>query len=157
MNDGGVIYGELYPQTAPQSVGNFVELANKGFYNGLIFHRVIPGFMIQGGDPAGNGTGGPGYAIKGEFTSNGVTNNLKHEAGVLSMARTNQPDSASTQFFIMHEAAPHLDGKYASFGKVVEGIEIVDKICKDATPTDSDGAIPAAEQPIIESVTITVK
>ena len=128
MEGGGVIKLELYPDVAPVSVANFVSLAEKGFYNGLIFHRVIPGFMIQGGDPKGNGTGGPGYCIKGEFRQNGVQNKLKHTRGVLSMARSGMPNSAGSQFFIMHEDAPHLDGSYAAFGKVIEGIETVDAI-----------------------------
>ena len=133
MKDGGVMKAELYPDIAPESVKNFVDLASKGFYNGLIFHRVIPGFMIQGGDPEGTGMGGPGYTIKGEFTANGFRNDLKHTRGVLSMARAMDPDSAGSQFFIMHEDAPHLDGSYAAFGKVTEGIEIVDKIAETKT------------------------
>ena len=133
MKDGGVMKAELYPEIAPASVKNFVDLASKGFYNGLIFHRVIPGFMIQGGDPEGTGMGGPGYTIKGEFTANGFRNDLKHTRGVLSMARTSFPNSASSQFFIMHENAPHLDGQYAAFGKVTEGIETVDKIANVRT------------------------
>ena len=132
MYDGGVIKAELYPEVAPNTVANFISLINKGFYNDLIFHRVIPGFMIQGGCPNGNGMGGPGYEIPGEFTGNGFENNLKHSRGVLSMARTMVPDSAGSQFFIMHEDAPHLDGQYAAFGKVTEGMDVVDKIaaCK---------------------------
>ena len=133
MKDGGVIKAELYPDIAPISVENFVKLAGNGFYNGLIFHRVIPGFMIQGGCPEGTGMGGPGYTIKGEFASNGVKNDLKHERGVLSMARAMNPDSAGSQFFIMHETSPHLDGDYAAFGKVIEGMDIVDKIASVAT------------------------
>lgn len=129
MENGDVIKAELYPETAPNTVNNFISLINKGYYNGLIFHRVIPGFMIQGGDPKGTGTGGPGYSIKGEFDSNGVRNPVKHTRGVLSMARTMAPNSAGSQFFIMHEDAPHLDGQYAAFGKVIEGIEAVDNIC----------------------------
>ena len=128
MENGGVIKGELYPEIAPQSVYNFIDLANKGFYDGLIFHRVIPGFMIQGGDPTGTGMGGPGYSIKGEFYMNGFDNNLKHKRGVLSMARSMNPNSAGSQFFIMHEDAPHLDQQYAAFGKVTEGMEVVDQI-----------------------------
>ena len=128
MMDGGVMSGELYPETAPESVGNFIALANSGFYDGLIFHRVIPGFMIQGGDPEGSGMGGPGYAIKGEFRQNGVPNNLKHTYGVLSMARSMMPDSAGSQFFIMTSDSPHLDGAYAAFGKVLEGMEVADRI-----------------------------
>ena len=128
MENGGVIKGELYPEIAPQSVYNFIDLANKGFYDGLIFHRVIAGFMIQGGDPTGTGMGGPGYSIKGEFYMNGFDNNLKHKRGVLSMARSSNPNSAGSQFFIMHEDAPHLDKQYAAFGKVTEGMEVVDQI-----------------------------
>ncbi len=128
MEDGKVIKAELYPDIAPISVANFISLANKGFYNGLIFHRVIKDFMIQGGCPKGNGTGGPGYCIKGEFSANGVANPLKHERGVLSMARTNVPDSAGSQFFIVHADSPHLDGQYAAFGKVTEGMDVVDEI-----------------------------
>ena len=124
----GVIEVELYREYAPITVDNFVKLANKGFYNGLTFHRVIKGFMIQGGCPRGNGTGGPGYTIKGEFASNGVDNPIKHEPGVISMARAMDPDSAGSQFFIMHKAAPHLDGEYAAFGKAISGIDVVDKI-----------------------------
>ena len=128
MNTGDLIKVELYPEIAPNTVNNFISLVNKGFYNGVIFHRVISGFMIQGGDPEGTGMGGPGYSIKGEFTQNGFTNQLKHSAGVLSMARAMNPNSAGSQFFIMHKNAPHLDGAYAAFGKVVEGMDIVDKI-----------------------------
>jgi len=133
MFDGGVIKAELYPEIAPNSVNNFISLINKGFYNGLIFHRVIPGFMIQGGCPKGNGTGGPGYEIPGEFTANGFQNDLKHTRGVLSMARAMDPDSAGSQFFIMHEDAPHLDGQYAAFGQVLEGMDVVDKIASTKT------------------------
>ncbi len=128
MEDGGTIKVELDPNVAPNTVANFVSLVEDQFYDGLIFHRVIPGFMIQGGDPNGNGTGGPDYSIAGEFSSNGVENNLKHERGVISMARTQDPDSAGSQFFIMVDDATHLDGKYAAFGKVMEGMEIVDQI-----------------------------
>ena len=128
MDNGSVIKAELYPDKAPNTVRNFVSLINSGFYDGLIFHRVIMGFMIQGGCPKGIGTGGPGYAIKGEFKGNGFDNDLKHERGVLSMARAMRPDSAGSQFFIMHERAPHLDGSYAAFGRVIEGIEAVDAI-----------------------------
>ena len=128
----GTITAELYPEIAPNTVNNFISLINKGFYDGLIFHRVIKGFMIQGGDPDGVGTGGPGYSIKGEFAINGVENDLKHTAGVLSMARSMMPDSAGSQFFIMHETSPHLDGEYAAFGKVIEGMDVVNAIanCK---------------------------
>ena len=128
MENGGVIEGELYPDKAPQSVRNFINLCDHHFYDGLIFHRVIPGFMIQGGCPNGTGMGGPGYSIKGEFTHNGVCNTLKHDRGVLSMARAMDPDSAGSQFFIMVEQAPHLDGEYAAFGKVIEGMEVADRI-----------------------------
>ena len=133
MFDGGVIKAELYPEIAPNTVNNFVSLVEKGFYNGLIFHRVIPGFMIQGGCPNGNGMGGPGYEIPGEFTANGFQNDLKHTRGVLSMARAMDPDSAGSQFFIMHEDAPHLDGQYAAFGQVLEGMDVVDKIAASKT------------------------
>ena len=128
LENGGEMKGELYPEYAPQSVGNFASLANSGFYDGLIFHRVIPGFMIQGGCPKGTGTGGPGYSIKGEFAQNGVSNPLKHTYGVLSMARAMHPDSAGSQFFIMTSNSPHLDGAYAAFGKVLEGMEYADQI-----------------------------
>ena len=128
MKDGGVMKGELYPQYAPITVENFEKLANEGFYDGLTFHRVIPGFMIQGGCPQGNGTGGPGYTITGEFDSNGVRNDLDHERGVISMARAMHPDSAGSQFFIMVDKAPHLDGEYAAFGKITEGMAEADKI-----------------------------
>ena len=128
MENGGVIKAELYPEIAPNTVNNFISLIKKGFYDGVIFHRVIPGFMIQGGDPEGSGMGGPGYCIKGEFTANGFKNDLKHTKGVLSMARTMRPNSAGSQFFIMHEKAPHLDNQYAAFGKVTEGLDVVDAI-----------------------------
>ena len=128
MEDGGVMKAELYPDVAPNTVNNFISLVQKGFYDGLIFHRVIPGFMIQGGCPDGTGMGGPGYSIKGEFTGNGFANNLVHDRGVLSMARTMAPDSAGSQFFVMVEKAPHLDGQYAAFGKVIEGMEVADAI-----------------------------
>ena len=128
LEDGGVMSGELYPDIAPESVGNFTALANSGFYDGLIFHRVIPGFMIQGGDPQGTGYGGPGYSIKGEFKKNGVDNNLKHTYGVLSMARSAMPNSAGSQFFIMTSDSPSLDGEYAAFGNVLDGMEHADRI-----------------------------
>ena len=128
MENGDTFKAELYPDIAPQSVRNFISLAGKGFYDGLIFHRVIPGFMIQGGDSEGTGMGGPGYSIKGEFASNGFANDLKHTKGVLSMARSMMPDSAGSQFFIMHETSPHLDGEYAAFGKIIEGQDVVDAI-----------------------------
>ena len=133
MADGGVIKAELYPEIAPVSVNNFISLIQKNFYDGVIFHRVIKGFMIQGGDPNGTGTGGPGYSIPGEFAQNGFTNDLKHTEGVLSMARSMHPDSAGSQFFIMHKNAPHLDGSYAAFGKVIEGMDVVNRIAETAT------------------------
>ena len=133
MENGMTMKGELYPDVAPNSVANFIELANSGFYDGVIFHRVIPGFMIQGGDPLGNGTGGPGYAIKGEFSANGVENNLSHTRGVLSMARSSAMDSAGSQFFIMHADSDYLDGDYAAFGLVLGGIETVDLIASQPT------------------------
>ncbi|MBU3134114.1 peptidylprolyl isomerase [Clostridium gasigenes] len=133
LENGGVIKAELYPEVAPNTVNNFIDLINKGFYDGIIFHRVIPGFMIQGGCPEGTGMGGPGYGIKGEFSRNGFKNDLKHTKGVLSMARTNVPDSAGSQFFLMVADSPHLDAQYAGFGKVIEGIEAVDKIVSTKT------------------------
>lgn len=133
MENGDIIKAELYPEIAPNTVNNFISLVNAGFYNGIIFHRVIRGFMLQGGCPQGTGTGGPGYSIKGEFAQNGFTNNLKHEPGVLSMARTMMPNSAGSQFFIMHEKSPHLDGAYAAFGKVIEGMDVVNAIAETAT------------------------
>ena len=153
MFDGGVIKAELYPEIAPNTVNNFVSLVEKGFYNGLIFHRVIPGFMIQGGCPKGTGTGGPGYEIPGEFAANGFANDLKHTRGVLSMARAMHPDSAGSQFFIMHEDAPHLDGQYAAFGQVLEGMDVVDKIA--ATKTGW-GDKPLSPQ-IMQKVTVDTK
>lgn len=144
MEDGGKIVAELYPDLAPISVNNFISLVKKGFYDGLIFHRVISGFMIQGGDPQGTGMGGPGYRIKGEFKHNGFSqNNLKHDRGVLSMARSMMPDTAGSQFFIMHDKAPHLDGEYAAFGKVIEGMDVVDAIANTATDYNDR---PKAEQ-----------
>lgn len=128
MENGDVMKAELYPEIAPESVNNFISLINKGYYDGIIFHRVISGFMIQGGDPQGTGSGGPGYCIKGEFSANGFANDLKHTEGVLSMARTQIPDSAGSQFFIMHKTSPHLDGQYAAFGKITEGMDVVNKI-----------------------------
>ncbi len=136
MENGGVMQGELYPEIAPQSVGNFISLANSGFYDGLIFHRCIPGFMIQGGCPDGTGMGGPGYRIKGEFASNGFANNLKHTPGVLSMARSMMRDSAGSQFFIMTSTSPHLDGEYAAFGKVLTGMKVADGIVAQRTLRD---------------------
>lgn len=133
MENGGVMKAELYPDVAPNTVNNFISLASKGFYNGLTFHRVIPGFMIQGGCPEGTGMGGPGYGIKGEFAANGVENPIRHTRGVISMARSQMPNSAGSQFFIMHADAPHLDGSYAAFGHVVEGMDVVDEIASVAT------------------------
>ena len=148
MEDGSIIRAELYPEVAPNTVNNFISLVKKGYYDGLIFHRVIEGFMIQGGCPDGTGMGGPGYSIKGEFTQNRFKNDLKHSAGVLSMARTMMPNSAGSQFFIMHKAAPHLDGAYAAFGKVTEGMDVVDKIAE----TDTD----YRDKPIVPQVMKTV-
>ena len=150
MENGKTMTFELYPDKAPITVKNFVDLAEKGFYDGLIFHRVIEGFMIQGGDPDGTGCGGPGYSIKGEFSSNGVKNDLKHTRGVISMARSMAPDSAGSQFFIMHEDAPHLDGQYAAFGKLIDGFETLDEIAE--TPTGRADR-PKTEQKM-KSVTI---
>ena len=150
MNNGMVIKAELYPEIAPNTVNNFISLVAKGYYDGICFHRVIPGFMIQGGDPSGNGTGGPGYTIKGEFTSNGFKNALKHTRGVLSMARTMMPNSAGSQFFIMHQNSPHLDGQYAAFGKVIEGIETVDAIAE----TDTDWSDRPLEEQVMRTVTV---
>jgi len=144
----GTIRAELYPEIAPNSVNNFISLIRKGFYNGVVFHRVIKGFMIQGGDPDGNGTGGPGYSIRGEFAQNGFENNLRHTRGVLSMARSMMPDSAGSQFFIMHQDAPHLDGAYAAFGKVTEGIETVDQIASVSTNANDAPAEPQVMQEV---------
>ena len=142
MENGDVMKAELYPEIAPNTVNNFISLVKKGFYDGLIFHRVIPGFMIQGGDPKGIGVGGPGYGIKGEFSQNGFKNDLKHERGVLSMARAANPNSAGSQFFVMHEDSPHLDGGYAAFGRVIEGIETVDRICDVRTDWNDKPRVP---------------
>lgn len=150
MENGDVMKAELYPEIAPTSVNNFISLIKKGYYNGLIFHRVINGFMIQGGCPEGTGMGGPGYTIKGEFAQNGFENNLKHTEGVLSMARAMHPDSAGSQFFIMHKTSPHLDGSYAAFGKLTEGMDIVNKIAEVATDWNDR---PLEEQKI-ESMTV---
>ena len=151
MENGGVIKAELYPEIAPNTVANFVSLVESGFYDGLIFHRVIPGFMIQGGDPQGTGMGGPGYSIKGEFARNGFRqNNLKHSRGVLSMARSMMPNSAGSQFFIMHADAPHLDGQYAAFGKVTDGMDVVNRIAE--TETDWNDR-PKADQ-VMKTVTV---
>ena len=150
MENGGVITAELYPEYAPETVNNFVSLASKGFYDGTIFHRVIPGFMIQGGDPLGTGIGGPGYCIKGEFAINGVQNPLSHKRGVLSMARTSIPDTAGSQFFIMHADGKFLDGQYAAFGMVLEGMDVVDEIASVATDRNDK---PKAQQKM-QSVTV---
>lgn len=150
MENGGVMKAELYPEVAPNTVKNFIDLINRGFYDGLIFHRVIPGFMIQGGCPDGNGMGGPGYGIKGEFNRNGFKNDLKHTRGVLSMARAGHPDSAGSQFFVMVADAPHLDGQYASFGKVIEGMEVADKIVMSKT----DYSDRPYEDQVIKSMTV---
>ena len=153
----GTIIAELDADMAPITVTNFVGLVYQGFYNGLTFHRIISGFMIQGGDPMGNGTGGSGQNIKGEFTSNGVNNTIAHERGVLSMARSSAPDSASSQFFIMHQAASHLNGSYAAFGHVLSGMEVVDAICANTPVTDSNGTVAAANQPVITAITVIDK
>lgn len=154
VKDKGNIVVELDESIAPETVDNFVNLAESGFYDGLTFHRIIEGFMIQGGDPLGNGTGGSGKTIKGEFDSNGFENTLSHERGVISMARSMDPDSASSQFFIVQEDSPFLDGQYAAFGKVTEGMDIVDEIAEEAKPTDNNGTIDKADQPVIEKITI---
>lgn len=154
IKDYGTIKVELDADTAPITVTNFINLANDGFYDGLTFHRIISGFMIQGGDPDGNGTGGSDHTIKGEFSSNGVENDIKHERGVISMARSKMPDSASSQFFIMHQDADYLDGQYAAFGHVTEGIEIVDAICEDTPVQDSNGTVAADDQPVIKNIKV---
>ncbi len=150
MENGDVMKAELYPDVAPNTVNNFINLVKKGFYDGLIFHRVIAGFMIQGGDPEGSGMGGPGYSIKGEFNYNGVENNLKHSRGVLSMARAQHPDSAGSQFFIMHADAPHLDGQYAAFGKLVEGEDVLDSIAS----IDTDWSDRPRTPQVMKTVTV---
>lgn len=150
MDNGDVIKAELYPEIAPNTVNNFISLVKKGFYDGLIFHRVIKGFMIQGGDPQGTGMGGPGYGIKGEFAQNGVKNDLRHTAGVLSMARSMMPDSAGSQFFIMHKDAPHLDGAYAAFGKITEGMDVVNRIAEE----DTDYSDRPLDEQKIKSMTV---
>ena len=150
MENGDVIKAELYPEIAPNTVNNFISLVKKGFYNGLNFHRIINGFMIQGGCPEGTGMGGPNYSIKGEFSQNGFKNDLKHTEGVLSMARSMRPDSAGSQFFIMHKAAPHLDGAYAAFGKVIEGMDVVNKIAEVAT----DYSDKPLEPQVMKTVTV---
>lgn len=150
MNDGSIFEAELYPDIAPNTVNIFISLVKKGFYDGLIFHRVIKGFMIQGGDPQGTGMGGPGYSIKGEFSNNGFTNDLKHTPGVLSMARAMDPDSAGSQFFIMHETSPHLDGSYAAFGKVINGLDVINTIADVRTDWNDR----PMEDQMIKSVTV---
>ena len=150
MENGDIMKAELYPEIAPNTVRNFISLISKNFYDGLIFHRVIPGFMIQGGCPDGNGTGGPGYQIKGEFSHNGFKNDLKHTTGVLSMARSMMPNSAGSQFFIMHETSPHLDGEYAAFGKLIEGQEVVDRIAQ----TDRDYSDRPYTPQVMKKVTV---
>ncbi len=150
MENGDIIKAELYPETAPNTVHNFISLINRNFYDGLIFHRVIRGFMIQGGDPEGTGMGGPGYGIKGEFSQNGFTNDLKHDEGVLSMARSMNPDSAGSQFFIMHKTSPHLDGSYAAFGKVIEGMDAVNRIAE----TNTDYSDRPLEDQVMKTVTV---
>ena len=150
MENGDIMKAELYPEIAPNTVNNFISLVKKGFYDGLIFHRVINGFMIQGGDPQGTGMGGPGYSIKGEFTYNGFSNDLKHTPGVLSMARAMDPNSAGSQFFIMHKAAPHLDGAYAAFGKVTDGLDVVNKIAE----TDTDWNDAPLDPQVIRTITV---
>lgn len=150
MENGDIFKAELYPEIAPNTVNNFISLINSNFYDGLIFHRVIKNFMIQGGDPQGTGMGGPGYSIKGEFSSNGFRNDLAHQAGVLSMARSMMPDSAGSQFFIMHKDSPHLDGEYAAFGKVIEGMDIIDKIANVKT----DRADRPVEEEKMKKVTV---
>lgn len=150
MENGDIFKAELYPEIAPNTVNNFISLINSNFYDGLIFHRVIKNFMIQGGDPQGTGMGGPGYSIKGEFSSNGFKNDLAHQAGVLSMARSMMPDSAGSQFFIMHKDSPHLDGEYAAFGKVIEGMDIIDKIANVKT----DRADRPVEEEKMKKVTV---
>ena len=155
VKDYGTIRVELDADTAPITVTNFVQLAKDGFYDGLTFHRIIDGFMIQGGDPNGDGTGGAEQTITGEFSSNGIDNPISHTRGVISMARSQKKDSASSQFFIVQQDSTYLDGDYAAFGSVVEGMEVVDTICADATPVDSNGTIVASEQPVIESIVIS--
>lgn len=150
MENGGTMKAELYPEVAPNTVNNFISLVKKGFYDGLIFHRIISGFMIQGGDPDGTGMGGPGYSIKGEFSYNGVDNNLKHSRGVLSMARAQHPDSAGSQFFIMHANAPHLDGQYAAFGKLIEGEDVLDSIAS----VDTDWNDRPRKPQVMKTVTV---
>ena len=154
VKDYGIIKAELNADEAPITVTNFINLVNDKFYDGLTFHRIMSNFMIQGGDPSGNGTGGSKEKIKGEFSSNGINNKLSHTRGALSMARSTDPDSASSQFFIVHQDSTYLDGKYAAFGYVTEGIDIVDKICEQAKPIDNNGTIPAENQPVIEYIKV---
>lgn len=154
IKDYGTIEAELYADKAPVTVDNFIKLVNDGFYNNLTFHRIMKGFMIQGGDPEGTGMGGSDTTIKGEFSANGIENDISHVRGVLSMARSSGYDSASSQFFIVHEDSTFLDGKYAGFGMVTKGMEVVDKICEDAEPTDNNGTISADKQPVIESIKV---
>ena len=154
VKDYGTIMVDLYPEIAPITVENFVKLAEDGFYDGLTFHRIIKGFMIQGGDPKGDGTGGAEETIKGEFSKNGVENPLSHKRGVISMARSQMPDSASSQFFIVHEDSTYLDGEYAAFGYVTGGMDVVDKICEEVTGQDQNGMLPNENQPVIESITV---
>ena len=154
MENGKVMKGELYPEIAPKTVANFRELAESGFYDGLTFHRIIKGFMMQGGDPKGNGTGGSGKTVVGEFSENGYDNALSHTRGAVSMARSKSYDSASSQFFIVHEDSAYLDGQYAVFGYVTEGMEVVDAVCQAAQPVDRNGSIAVEAQPVMNSVTI---
>ena len=154
LENGGEMKGELYPEIAPQSVGNFVALANSGFYDGLTFHRIMAGFMMQGGDPTGTGMGGSKETIKGEFSANGVENPLSHTRGAISMARSQAYDSASSQFFICHADSTFLDGNYACFGYVTDGMDVVDAVCEDAEPTDDNGTIPADAQPVITAIRV---
>ncbi|MBO6120184.1 MAG: peptidylprolyl isomerase [Lachnospiraceae bacterium] len=154
VKDYGKMQFELEPSVAPITVENFLKLTNEGFYNGLTFHRIISGFMIQGGDPLGTGYGGSDNTIKGEFESNGVHNTIKHNRGVISMARSMSPDSASSQFFIMHQDSPHLDGEYAAFGHILSGIEVVDKICSETKVQDGNGSVAKIDQPVIEYIKV---
>ena len=154
MKDGGTFTVELYPEYAPETVENFINLVSEGFYDGLTFHRIIPGFMTQGGDPEGTGMGGSDTNITGEFAANGVANPLSHTRGAISMARTNVMDSASSQFFIVHQDSTFLDGQYAAFGYVTEGMDVVDEVCESSQPTDNNGTIPTAEQPVIKEIVI---
>ena len=154
VQEFGEIYAELYPEEAPITVANFKKLVNEQYYDGLTFHRIISGFMIQGGDPKGNGTGGSDTTIKGEFSENGVENNISHVRGTISMARANDPDSASSQFFIVHEDSTFLDGQYATFGHVTDGMDVVDAICENTPVQDNNGTVKAADQPVITSITV---